>query len=418
MKAITFLGIARYSPTTYVYGDLSHHTDLFPDALCRFVKPSELLVFVTGKARDMHFDALCNKLAGKIEPRGVSIPEGRNEDELWQIFDALTEEVNEGDEVVFDITNAFRSIPFLVFLAAAYLKAAKHIGLRAVLYGAYEARDEANHSPVFDLTSFVQLLDWLTATDRFVQMGDGRALAELLRAGIPPGPQMRDDLEARAMGNHLRVAADAMDKVSLALWVTRPLEAMQAAARLDRTLDQARPSIARLAQPFGVMADQVRAAYVPFALTEPVEAVDIKANLRIQLAMVRWYLDKGQVVQAATLAREWLVSLLVWRLRAGDLLDQKNARWPVEQALNNLVEESKPSSQAATPSRFDEAVRLLRVSEELGSVWSKLRDLRNDLAHVGMNAQARPAAKLCRDAEELYPILEQLASVLLRQASC
>jgi hypothetical protein len=173
-------------------------------------------------------------------------------------------------------------------------------------------------------------------------------------------------------------------------------------------LEQARPDIARRARPFKVLAEQVREAYLPFALSAPTESVNVQADLKIQLAMVRWYLDKGQVVQAVTLAREWLVSLLVWKLHTGDLLDQKGARWPVELALNNAVEQARDTPQAMTPSRLDGALQSLRVLDELVAAWARLRDLRNDLAHVGMNDHATGAARLCREAEELYPTLAGL----------
>jgi hypothetical protein len=158
----------------------------------------------------------------------------------------------------------------------------------------------------------------------------------------------------------------------------------------------------------------VRAAYLPFALAGPAEQVNVKAGLHIQLAMVRWYLDKGQVVQAVILAREWLVSLLVWQLHAGELLDLKGARDPVEQALNNAVEQTKDRQRSLTPSRLDGALQSLRMLDEISSVWSRLQQLRNDLAHCGMNEHATRAVKLCHEAKEVYPLLEQLSTMLLR----
>ncbi len=395
--------------TVYAWQGREYEGGVFSLALRQFVEHDRMLVCNTPEAERNTWPALQALNDPRIVP--VPIPHGETTAELWEMFDAITEQVSEGETVIFDITHGLRSLPFLVFLFAAYLKSAKRVTIEAIYYGALEL---AKPAPVIDLSEFVSILDWLTATDRFVQVGDGRALAELLKAGMPPGAQMRDDLDARAMGHHLRAASEAIDKVSLALWLTRPLEAMQAAARLGQALTQARPDIAQRARPFGVLAEQVRAAYTPFALSAPAEPVNTPADLRIQLAMVRWYLDKGQVVQAVTLAREWLVSLLVWKLCAGDLLDQKNARWPVEQALNNAVERARGAAQGVIPSRMDDPLASLRVRDELLAVWSRLRDLRNDLAHVGMNDRATTAARLCREADDAYPLLHELAVVLLK----
>jgi hypothetical protein len=51
----------------------------------------------------------------------------------------------------------------LALLAAAFLRSAKGIRLRALLYGAYDAR-ENDVAPVFDLTPFLDLLEWMFAT--------------------------------------------------------------------------------------------------------------------------------------------------------------------------------------------------------------------------------------------------------------
>jgi len=393
--------------TVYAWQGREYEGGVFSLALRQFVEHDRMLVCNTPEAERNTWPALAALDDPRIVP--VSIPKGETTAELWEMFDAITEQVSDEETVIFDITHGLRSLPFLVFLFAAYLKSAKRVTIAAIYYGALELGKPA---PVIDLSEFVSILDWLTATDRFVHMGDGRALAELLKAGMPPGPQMRDDLDARAMGNHLRAASEAIGQVSLALWLTRPLEAMQAAARLGRALEQARPDIARRARPFKVLAEEVRGAYLPFALSAPDDSVNAPADLRIQLAMVRWYQDKGQVVQAVTLAREWVVSLLVWKLRAGALLDL-NVRATVEDALNRAVEERREAGAPAALARLDVALRDLRVLDELVRTWSKLRQLRNDLAHCGMSEQAKPAAKLSREANELYPSLEALGKALM-----
>jgi len=102
---------------------------------------------------------LASRLNGKTTLRPISIPDGKDEAEIWGIFETLTQNVNEGDSIVFDITHAFRSIPFLAMIAVSYLRAAKGIELNAIVYGAYDARID-DKSPVFNLTPFVTLLDW------------------------------------------------------------------------------------------------------------------------------------------------------------------------------------------------------------------------------------------------------------------
>ncbi len=411
MKLITFLGTTEYKTTRYVLGEQSHETQFFPAALARFIRPAQVLVCATPTVQQHHnLHDLGQQLAEASIPwEPLSIPEGHSEADLWKIFDALTGAVNEGERVTFDVTHSFRSLPMLAFLAIAYLKAAKRVQVDRVLYGAWEARDATtNRTPVFDLTPFVALLDWLTATSRFVETGDGHALADLLKAGMPAGPAMRDDITARALGRNLKAAADAIESVSLALQVTRPIEVMQSAAQLQTTLQQALPGILERAHPFGILAEQVTQAYGQFALESPTETAALGEGLRQQLQMIDWYVRRRHVVQAATLAREWVVSGLALQFNQS-MFDYDKGRHPVEQALNNAVERRKPQARNIYPGPCDALLEQLPQVENLVKVWSQLAELRNDIAHVGMKISPKPAALLKQKVEAIYPQLMILA---------
>ncbi len=405
MKAISFLGKTRYTPTTYFYDTQEYETRFFPVALVRFLKPEKLMVFVTPTVR-YHENMV--ELGEELDLLGINweavvIPEGHNESDLWRIFDRLTESVVDGESVIFDITHSFRSLPMLVFLAVAYLKEAKDVKVENILYGAWEARDEeSNRSPVFDLTPFTALLDWLTATSRFVETGDGHSLSKLLKEGMPSGVQMGTDLEARTLGRSLKTTSDAIDSVSLALRVSRPIETMQSANHMVIELDKAMPAILQRAKPFGVLAEQIKQAYGQFALENPTEDKALKDGLMRQLAMIDWYLKRRQVVQAVTLAREWIVSLLAFNFNA-PMFDNEGTRRQVEYALNNAVERRKPDPRIKRGSLFDERIEKLPQIDSLCGVWSRMTSLRNDIAHAGMRSNARDAAQLVRSSKDLYP---------------
>jgi CRISPR-associated DxTHG motif protein len=418
MKAICFLGTTNYQSTRYRWEGLTHETRFFPAAVARFFKPARLLICATPTVQ-AHPNLAA--LQSELEDLGahsdvLPIPESHSEADLWNIFDALTEAVVDGEEVIFDVTYSFRSLPFLAFLAIAYLKVAKRVAVARVLYGAFEAHSAENESPVFDLTPFVTLLDWLTATNRFVETGDGQALAMLLKAGMPLSAEMRDDLAARTLGRHLRQAADSIETVSLALRVTRPVETMKSAGQLRKTLEQALPSLRDRTRPFAVLADQVSTEYGQFAVDNPLEATNLSEGLWRQLKMVKWYLQRRQVVQAVTLAREWLVSVLAFCFNE-PMFDLKNGRQHVETALNNAVDQRRGNPRPLSPSRCDHLLQSLPVAEELQKLWSALRDIRNDIAHVGMNLSPSTADRLKQQVEDLYPRLLTIAQALLPSPS-
>ncbi|MBK7917067.1 MAG: TIGR02221 family CRISPR-associated protein [Chloroflexi bacterium] len=229
----------------------------------------------------------------------------RNEKELWQIFDQLTAQIEEGEDVIFDITNAFRSIPVIVFIAIAYLRSARNVQLKAITYGAFEAK-EVDRTPVFDLSPFVNLLDWLNASDQFIRTGNATSLAGLLRQSKPKyDPQNKQVFQS---GKPLGEAADALDDVSLALRLILPDRAMEASEKLQTKMGVAAVSIQKYAMPFTVLAEQVSATYTPLALPNPRSADNVIASLVRERNLIEWYLQRNQIVQAVSVAREWLVS--------------------------------------------------------------------------------------------------------------
>ena len=418
MKVISFLGTANYSETTFAWQEKQHTTRFFPVAVAHFIQPQTLLVCATPTVQ-AHPNLV--ELGHHLDQMGIAwqvvpIPEGHSETDLWQIFDRLTEAVENDETVIFDVTHSFRSLPMLAFLAVAYLQAAKRVHVQRVLYGAWEARDKASDiSPVFDLTPFVRLLDWLTATSRFVETGDGYALAQLLKGGMPSGPQMGSDMKARALGNNLKLGAKSIEDISLALRLSRPIEAMQAAAQLGTSLNQALPDIVQTARPFAVLAEQVTKEYGQFALALPKDTAQQENSLRLQLKMIKWYVERRQVVQAATLAREWVVSILAVHFGA-PMIDEKG-RKPVEEALNNALEKRKTKPRHIKSGIYDAEIEKISFVGDLCSLWSEMTALRNDIAHVGMRVKPQSAADLQRKVTALYPRLESLAEKMLPSPS-
>jgi len=333
-KIITFLGI-QAKKTTYCFQGQNYDGEVFAEALHKFCNYDSMLVCVTSEAKEKTFPIL-EKLEEK-RIQAVEIPTGQSTEEMWETFKIINQKVNENDSVIFDITHGLRSLPFLVFLFAAYLKAAKNVTIEAIYYGAWELGFSNNGiAPVIDLSEFIGMLDWLTATERFVEIGDGQPLADLLKKGMPSKIELRDSISARELKRDLEAASKAIESISLALRLTRPIETMEEATKLEQALKKAAPSIAKQAQPFSILGEQVVKEYGQFALENPRENSQLANNLWLQLKMIQWYRERQQIVQAVTLTREWIVSVLA--LKFGEpMFSNKNGRSEVERALNNGV---------------------------------------------------------------------------------
>lgn len=106
--------------------------------------------------------------------------------------------MEEGDEVYFDITHGFRSLPMLGMVLMNYAKALKGIKVKAITYGAFDALGsrfnieeripdpEQRIVPLLDLTGFHELQEWSIAADNFVKSGNTAKMIALTEGKTAP----------------------------------------------------------------------------------------------------------------------------------------------------------------------------------------------------------------------------------------
>lgn len=412
MKAITFLGTGNYEKTIYTFeGKRANPTRVFPKVLCEFFEPDELLIVVTKQAKDKWLDELTKEIQPfQIKMTVIDIPEGHQPEDLWTIFDLLTKNLNEGDEVIFDITHSFRTLPFLSFLAANYLQTAKNVNIKGIYYGAFEAGQMSDNSalkiaPVFDLTPFLELSHWITATDKFISTGNARELGGLLkeihrRERSQPQPNSQMPTVLQNIGNSIGELSDAMI-------VNRPQEIAEKANKFQRLVQGEKVVMEseRFAKPFAVLLERVGKEFEPFA----------DFSLVSQRELIDWYLKHGQIVQSVSLMREWLVSLVCEKCSCD--LFSRDGRKHAEDILNHLASLNIPEKESASRSLSTEAEILknkfnsFSESHNVVKIWSEIVDLRNDVLHFGFRTGARPASAVMNQAETLNEKLKQLKGI-------
>lgn len=394
MKAITFLGASRAWETTYVLGEREHTAEYCGAALAHFFPNLDMRVLVTPSAKEMHYKNFHQAVHAQVESlEPVDIPNGADETELWSIFETVIDLVEEGDEVLFDFTHGFRSIPFLSFLAALYLQVVKNVKIGGLYYGNYEARDQSvtpNRAPVLELTPFISLLDWMIAADRFMRFGDSRDLVnQLRRVNSTKAPAADQDAQSR----EIIEAIEALESVSQALQLIRPYEAIRASHRLQTKLANAQVGLHQIAPPFVPLTQKVAAEYKSIALQRRELNRNLRAVLDRERAMVRWYLERKHYVQAVTVAREWLVSWAAYQIGEDNLLD-KSARSRVERGITAIGRSSKKADSSPKHEFARQAIAQLPDSEELARVYGDLGKIRNDMLHAGKSKNAMSASKL------------------------
>lgn len=408
-RVITFLGIspqaARYHYNGQVYGG-----DSFPEALCQFMPFDRMHVFVTEQARAKTLPTLLERGDPRLEV--VDIPDGRNSAEMWLIFARLVSVVEDGDTLIFDITHAFRSIPFFVMLALAFLKSAyENVTIERVLYGEFKKDDVG---PIIDLTEFIKLLDWMSATDQFVGFGDSRALVRLVRDAAAAGHDAPADRLA------MRRFAAGLDDVSRTLQLNIPDKAMNAADTLLRALEQAREPLQRRLPPFLPLAERVEVAFKDIALAgDPRDPAGNWRALALERRIIAWYLERQQLLQALAVAFEWLLSYIM-ALSGYETLysgpDRETVRRQVT-ALNKArdAEARGRSLSAKLQQDVNAAANLGLVARDrrLLGLYEEMANLRNGLLHAAKTVRNNPTPAQWED--DIRRVCGQLAGLPLAQ---
>ncbi len=149
---------------------------------------------VTENMLDLPARRLSEKLGLCVECH--LIPFARDKVEQVEVLARVAGALTEGEEVVLDVTHAFRHLPMLALVAARYLKHVKHVQVRDIYYGALDMTLQDGETPVLRLTGLLDMLDWVDALASYEKDGDYGRFAPLLAAdGMDVG---RSALLARA----------------------------------------------------------------------------------------------------------------------------------------------------------------------------------------------------------------------------
>lgn len=122
----------------------------------------------------------------------VDIEAGFSENEIWDIFDTVYQKLRSSDEIYFDVTHAFRSIPMFSIVLFNHAKFMKSTGLKAVYYGAFEKLGYSNEvkllypsvenriAPIIDLTNIAMLQEYNQIASGLKYFGKVKALGHLV----------------------------------------------------------------------------------------------------------------------------------------------------------------------------------------------------------------------------------------------
>lgn len=312
---------------------------------------------------------------------------GNDEEEMWEIFQRVYDEIEEGDELYIDLTHAFRYLPMLVLVLSNYAKFLKHVSIKWLSYGNWEGRDiQTNRAPIVNLLPLTKLQDWTSAASEYLKYGYTSKLTENIMDILKP---LLKNEETRTEDiNNVREFAKCLTDYAAERLVCRGLkiEEGKTAMSLSTVINKIENTGI---VPLNPVFEKIK---------KGMDDKSPSANLCLKAA--EWCYKRNLFQQAATLLREGVITFFCMRHSID--ISSINERDLVSKAIEIRYEHKENNKDLWDID--DEYIP--KVSELLDDglltnnrvvvSFISMRDARNDYDHAGFRPGPMPYKKIIR----------------------
>lgn len=412
---ISFLGFTNYRQCSYVKDGYKSSSVRFIqeatlDYLCQQSEWTAndtayiLLTNGAGKANwynDGHKDrdtgeiikceGLCSRLQKMNLPFAVNtiknLPNGNTEEEIWNIFERVFSELQDDDELYFDLTHGFRYLPMLVMVLINYSKFLKNTSVKSITYGSYESRNkETNEAPIIDLLPLSALQDWTYAAGQFLDSGNVDRLIYLSEKELRP--ILKDAQGSNKDAINLRIFVKHLNEVINERQTCRGISIIKS-ENFKRLKEASNKLETTIIKPLNPIFNKIKQSMVFF---------DEKENLKNGFSAAVWCYQNGLLQQSATILQEFVITFI--SARHGINIDDETKRDWVTSAFtikfNNIDKADWKLNQ-------NDEVRIIQtecieniLNDDLFSIpefinaFNNLSKVRNDYNHSGMRSKQIP----------------------------
>lgn len=425
-KFLSFLGTGLYEEGNYYYKNQSNakvRTRFVQEALVslfcsEWEKEDEVIVFLTDLARCKNWNNVDDKNRQlknildrnkKIRLKDVSIPDCKTEEEIWEIFNIISNNVNENDEVIFDITHSFRSIPMLAMVVLNYLKAAKNVKLSGIYYGCWEGKDQKNNVPIFDLTPFDNMLEWSQAVNTFLKNGVSGPLHELSMKDL------NEDCKENKTARRTRSIIEKLHDFSMCIYTCRGSipNLSDRKARSKKSIGYAFKETTKSIRELEKEESEI--SLIPFQclmlkIDNKLERFDSIDVLKSGIASVQWCIDNNLIQQGYTALEETVKTYICKKFS----LDCNSRNDREEIAKKALIMKSKPNNKMIKPGskNFDLVNHIAtKLDQDIAQLSRNISERRNDINHFGFNSKPASYTSLVDGLEKNF---EEFMEILKR----
>lgn len=315
------------------------------------------------------------------------IPMGLEATELDDIFQCVFAKLDEGDEIYFDVTHAFRTIPLFATTLFNYARFLKGTAVKGIYYGAFEKlgpayllnklpdeEKEELSAPIADLTNIVRLQEINTAASNFRDFGNLSAFSKLILREGDPDEDIKNisgaledldtyiqtcQLDAIEEGDYIATIESSIQNFCDSVFTTEA----------QRTLLR---KISKQLEKYGFTAD---GGY------ENIEAA------------IDWAIHYRMIQQAYTMVKEYIITRVYDMMAEQDLIygfateigidpEGNNFNYEIRNKIGNLIT-NKPTVMEISPT----AVRFRAenpIIAEINPFYKNIRNHRNHLNHASL----------------------------------
>ena len=424
---LSVLGVAFYETCRYRKDDFTGSETLFVQkSLLEYLQQQEnwggdsdlVLMLLTDLARKNNWDKnlktrFCAKLQKEVAYQGlekilldmnlsyqdIAIPDGKDSDQMWEIFEVIFDKLQESDELYLDITNSFRYLPMLLVVLVNYAKLLKNVKVKAIFYGNYEARDkESNIAPIMDLLPLSVLQDWTLAASDYLRYGQVEKLFELSESSLIPilkntETRTKDAEKLRSFVTKLKEMVEERTTCrGYAIVGSKNVRKLKCtASEIQKvTIVQLRPIFEKIKQ--------------------SLNDFDAKENVLNCIKAAKWCCDNKLYQQATTMLEEGLGTFLCchYQLDYRKMANRDAIFGCISiKTQNKDIEENKANKELVEKILADDSVW---GNKAFVTILQKILELRNDYNHAGFKKNPFSAQKVIETIEELLDGIEEVLS--------
>ncbi|MFX0548661.1 TIGR02221 family CRISPR-associated protein [Hathewaya histolytica] len=422
-KFLSMLGTSSYNECYYSYDNGERvNTKFIQEALIKnlckeWTSDDEIIIFLTEQARNNNWfnesdesRRLQERLKQfNIKVKDVYIPNANNEDEIWAMFETILDNIGESDEIIFDITHSFRSIPMLVLVILNYAKVIKNIDISGIYYGAYEGRvkeGDIKIAPIINLTAFNDLLEWSEAFNLFLKYGNSEQINALSKK-VLKRKLINKDEEAFLV----RDFVNRLDDFTNCIYTCR--------GKLSNKKSDNRNSIGLSYKIMNqyleklINKEDLKMEIKPLVplfkkVKDRTEEFNSGDNLNTGLAVVKWSIDNNLIQQAYTALDETLKTYVCIKFN----LDETDVGLREEVATKALRIKAKELKEEKwkVKEEYKDKIRFIveNLDDEIKKISSPINQLRNDINHFGYTQNVSNYETLKSNIKTQYENLKEL----------